>query len=386
MRLHQPELSQCCKTSFYNYRATMKSSRHTLILAGAGHAHLVAMRRWIDNGFRPPAGTLLLSPTSRAWYSGMMPGLIAGRFSEDECAIDLAPLCEACGVDLMMGEIAQMDADNRTMTLVDGRGLQYDYLSLNVGSVPPQPELEDASVQVVPAKPFAGFTSHWHAWRDQSEPMQLAVLGGGAAAFELALALQQSLPRAQLSLICSSDLLGDYAPGLAKRAHHLLSRRGIELREDSRIDRIAGDWLMSNGQRVQAADALVIATGAAPQPWQSDSGLTYEAPGFVRVNARLQSESHPEVLASGDCASQPDVPHSGVYAVRQGEVLSQSIPALLAGSALPLYQPQPRALVLLSTADGGALLSYDHWSAGGRLFGLWKDHLDLGFMRRHRLD
>jgi hypothetical protein len=75
-----------------------------------------------------------------------------------------------------------------------------------------------------------------------------------------------------------------------------------------------------------------------------------------------------------------------VYAVRQGEVLSQSIPALLAGSALPLYQPQPRALVLLATADGGALLSYDRWSAGGRLFGLWKDHLDLGFMRRHRLD
>ncbi|WP_415056212.1 FAD-dependent oxidoreductase [Halopseudomonas sp.] len=364
----------------------MTPSRHALILAGAGHAHLVAMRRWIDDGFRPPAGTLLLSPTSRAWYSGMMPGLIAGRFSEDECAIDLAPLCKACGVDLMIGEIAQLDADNRTMTLADGRGLQYDYLSLNVGSVPPQPELKDACVQVVPAKPFAGFTAHWHAWRDQSEPMQLAVLGGGAAAFELALALQKSLPRAQLSLICGGELLSGYAPDLARRAQHFLNRRGIELRANTRIDRVADGWLMSKEQRVQTADALVIATGASPQPWQIDSGLACDAAGFIRVAGTLRSESHPEVLASGDCASQPGTPHSGVYAVRQGAVLSESIPALLAGTPLVAYQPQPRSLVLLATADGGALLSYDRWSAGGRLFGMWKDHLDLSFMRRHRLD
>lgn len=363
----------------------MKPSRHTLILAGAGHAHLVAMRRWVDNGFRPPAGTLLLSPTSQAWYSGMMPGLIAGRFKEAECAIELAPLCQACGVELMIGEIAGLNADNRVANLGDGRSLQYDFLSLNVGSVPPQPEQGDSSVQVVPAKPFAGFTAHWQAWREHNTPIRLAVLGGGAAAFELALALHQSLPRAQLSLICSGDLLGGLAPGLGKRARRILNKRSIELREGIRIDRIADGWLVGSEQRVQPADALVIATGAAAQPWQAGSGLHCDA-GFVRVGATLQSQSHPEVLASGDCASQPETPHSGVYAVRQGAVLSETIPALLTGSTLAQYQPQPRALVLLATADGGALLSYDRWGAGGRLFGMWKDHLDLSFMRRHRLD
>lgn len=364
----------------------MNPSQHTLILAGAGHAHLVAMRGWVDSGFRPPAGTILLSPTPQAWYSGMMPGLIAGRFSEDECAIELAPLCEACGVGLMIGEIVSLEADNREARLKDGLVLQYDYLSLNVGSVPPQPDRGDSSVQRVPAKPFAGFTGHWHAWREHRGAMRLAVLGGGAAAFELVLALQRSLPPAQLSLICSGDLLDGLAPGLGKRARRLLDRRGIDLREGSRIDGIADGWLMSNGQRIQPADALLIATGAAPQPWQSGSGLTCDAPGFVRINAALQSESHPEVLATGDCASQPGTPHSGVYAVRQGAVLGENIPALLAGRPLQDYQPQPRALVLLATADGGALLSYGPWSAGGRLIGMWKDHLDLSFMRHHRLD
>lgn len=364
----------------------MKPTHHSLILAGAGHAHLVAMRRWIDKGFRPPAGTILLSPTPQAWYSGMMPGLIAGRFTEDECAIDLAPLCMACGVELLIGEIAELNAARRETTMSNGQVLHYDYLSLNVGSIPPQPEFSDHSIELAPAKPFAAFSSQWLAWREHNKPMRLAVLGGGAAAFELTLALHRSLPQASLSLICSGNLLDGYSLGLRQRAIKTLNQRCLDLRKDTRIDSIAEGWLISDKQRILTADALVIATGAAPQPWQLGSGLACDTRGFVKVDTSLQSESHPEVLACGDCAKQPGTPHSGVYAVRQGAVLSDIIPALLSGSTLPEYQPQLRALALLATADGGALLNYDHWSGGGRLFGMWKDYLDLSFMRRHRLD
>ncbi|MFT7505979.1 MAG: NADH dehydrogenase FAD-containing subunit [Gammaproteobacteria bacterium] len=364
----------------------MKATRHTLILAGAGHAHLVAMRSWIDNGFRPPQGTILLSPNAHAWYSGMMPGLVAGRFTQDECAIELAPLCKACGVELMIGEIANLKAAGRKVKLLDKRELEYDYLSLNVGSVPPQPNLNDGSINVAPAKPFAAFTNYWQAWRGHNEPMQLVVLGGGAAAFELVLALHQSLPQAQLSLIFSGGLLDGYSPGLRKLAIKILRERGIDLQNGTRVDGIAGGWLLSDEQRIQRTDALVIATGAAPQPWQFDCGLSCDNSGFVRVHPTLQSESHPEVLASGDCASQPGASHSGVYAVRQGAALSEIIPALLAGKTLRKYEPQPRSLALLSTADGSALLNYERFSVGGRLIGMWKDYLDLSFMKRHRLD
>jgi NADH dehydrogenase FAD-containing subunit len=72
--------------------------------------------------------------------------------------------------------------------------------------------------------------------------------------------------------------------------------------------------------------------------------------------------------------------------VRQGAALSEIIPALLAGKTLRKYEPQPRSLALLSTADGSALLNYERFSVGGRLIGMWKDYLDLSFMKRHRLD
>jgi NADH dehydrogenase FAD-containing subunit len=364
----------------------MKPTPHMLILAGAGHAHLVAMRRWINNGFSPPQGTILLNPSPQAWYSGMMPGLIAGRFTQNECAIELEPLCQACGIELVIGEIAEMKASSRELKLTNGQVFEYDYLSLNVGSVPPQPKLNDGSIDVAPAKPFAGFNQYWQAWRKRSEPMELVVLGGGAAAFELTLALHESLPRARLSLICSGDLLDGYSPGLRKRAIKILNERGLDLRKNTRIDRITNGWLMNGEQQIQSAHALVVATGAGPLPWQSGSGLICDEAGFVKVGANFQSESHPEVLASGDCASQPATPHSGVYAVRQGVVLSQIIPALLQGDTLREYKPQTRSLALLATANGGALMSYDRLGGGGRLFGIWKDYLDQSFIRRHRLD
>jgi len=364
----------------------MKPTRHSLILAGAGHAHLVAMRRWIENGYSPPQGTILLSPNAEAWYSGMMPGLIAGRFTSDECAIDLAPLCKACGIELVIGEIAQLNAAKREIVLTSKQGLEYEYLSLNVGSVPPQLAHDDGSIDVAPAKPFANFNQHWRAWCERNESMQLAILGGGAAAFELALALQKSLPQAQLSLICSGDMLTAYSSGLRHRATKLLDERGLKLHKDTRIDSIVDGWLISDKQQILKAQALVIATGAAAQPWQAGCGLKCDNSGFVEVSDSLQSLSHPEVLASGDCANQTGAAHSGVYAVRQGSALSQIIPALLDSDTLREYKPQARALALLATADGGALMNYGRFSAGGRLLGMYKDYLDKGFMGRHTID
>ncbi|WP_373188225.1 FAD-dependent oxidoreductase, partial [Halopseudomonas sp.] len=347
-----------------------------LVLVGAGHAHLVAMRRWIDRGYHAPKGAILISPTPEAWYSGMMPGLIAGRFSEEQCAIELAPLCRACGLELIIGEIVQLDAKQQVLTLAGGRTHGYEHLSLNVGSIPPQPRNPDYSVVMVPAKPFAPFANQWQAWCRESGAMELVVLGGGPAAFELVLALHESLPQAQLSLICGNALLEDLAPETARQARNLLIDRGIALRESTRVERASGGWLMSESHRIQKACALVIATGAAAHPWQGCSGLDCDESGFIRINPTLQSISHPQVLASGDCAALTAAPRSGVYAVRAGAILAENIPRLLAGQSLQEYRPQQQALVLMATADGGALLSYGRWSAGGRLPGILKDHLD----------
>jgi selenide,water dikinase len=71
-----------------------------------------------------------------------------------------------------------------------------------------------------------------------------------------------------------------------------------------------------------------------------------------------------------------------VYAVRAGPPLAQNLRRALADQPLQRYQPQPRALYLLSTGQKHAIASYGDWSLQGAWVWRWKDHIDRKFMRR----
>lgn len=77
-----------------------------LLLAGAGHAHLGVLRLWL-NGQRPKGRIGLISEGPHAWYSGMLPGLLAGRYRAEQCRIPLQALCAAANVDLLEGQVSE---------------------------------------------------------------------------------------------------------------------------------------------------------------------------------------------------------------------------------------------------------------------------------------
>lgn len=356
-----------------------------LILVGAGHAHLVMFRRWLDAGYRPPEGSILVNPGTHAWYSGMMPGLLAGRYTADECAIALAPLCRALGMELRQDSVVALDAAERKVSLAHSGELIYQCLSINTGSKPPSPVLNDDSMDLVPAKPFSAFHQSWLSWQQSAAPNRLGILGGGAAAVELALALRKSLPDSELHILCGSELLSGQAFGLIQRARALLVERSVKLHESIFVDKISNGHVFAGDRPVQQLDALVLASGAAALDWYPDSGLSCDEAGFFIVTDTLQSISSPEVFVAGDSAAHAGSRKSGVYSVRHGAILAANIRATLTGGALITYKPQKSALALLSTADGGALMHYAGWTLGGKLMGKWKHYLDQRFMEKHRL-
>ena len=352
-----------------------------LVLVGAGHAHVVTLRKWLRAGYRPPQGSVLVSNDRYAWYSGMMPGLLAGRYRIDQCRIDLTELCQRCGVELLLDEACELRADDRLLRLTSGDRLRAGCLSLNVGSTPPLPDLTGANIEALPAKPFSLLVGAWQRWRDGHAPASITVAGGGAAAFELAMCLDASLPETRLRLITGAGLLDSYHDRVRVRARRLLDAAGIELTERQQVAHVRGNQIRSPHASLGVADALVVATGAGAYAWPCESGLLCDR-GFVRVDATLRSVSHPSIFAAGDCAALPHTPHAGVYAVRQGEHLAHNLQATLAGGSMKLYHPQPRALALLSTGDGRALLSYGPLTGHNRFLGRWKDHLDRSFIGR----
>jgi selenide,water dikinase len=141
---------------------------------------------------------------------------------------------------------------------------------------------------------------------------------------------------------------------------------------------------LDNGERI-AADRVIWVTGPAPVAWLQQSGLATDAAGFVLVNDRLQSISHPEVFAAGDVATMVDHPRpkSGVYAVRQGPPLTGNLRRALLGMPLHSFRPQRRALQLITTGERHAIAAWGELALAGAWVWRWKDWIDRRFVARY---
>jgi pyridine nucleotide-disulfide oxidoreductase family protein len=356
-----------------------------VLLLGAGHAQLSVLASLA--AARMPGGELLLvTAYPRQVYSGMVPGLIAGRYSEDDCAIDVVPLAKAAGVHLRIGQATALDAAARQVTLADGERIGYDVLSINTGPVQDRDRIPGAREHALFVRPIETFMALWKQTRAMADerPLSVVVIGNGAAGVELVLAVRAALgARAELSIVCDGPPLEGYNPRAKRKAVAALKRAKVQvlLGRCTAIER--RHVIVGPAMRV-VCDVPIVAIGSDAPAWLGTSGLALDEQGFVRVGATLQSASHANVFAAGDIIVRDDMPHprSGVYAVRAGPVLATNLRAFVAGGALTPYVPQPKSLNLLATGDGGAIGSWGSWSAQGWLMGWWKDRIDRSFIRR----
>jgi pyridine nucleotide-disulfide oxidoreductase family protein len=357
-----------------------------VLLLGAGHAQLSVLASL--GASRMPGGDLLLvTPHTRQFYSGMVPGLIAGRFAEDDCAIDVVPLARAAGVHLRIGQATALDAAARTVTLADGEQIGYDVLSINTGPVQDRARIPGAREHALFVRPIESFIALWKQTRALADerPLSVVIVGNGAAGVELVLAVRAALgARAEMAIVSDGPLLATYSARVQRQALAALKRAKVQVLH-GRCTAIERKHVIVGTSMRVVCDVPIVATGSDAPAWLAASGLALDEQGFIRVGATLQSASHANVFAAGDVIVRDDMPHprSGVYAVRAGPVLATNLRAFVAGGVLTPYLPQPRSLNLLATGDGRAIGSWGAWSAQGWLMGWWKDRIDRAFVARY---
>lgn len=332
---------------------------------------------------------LLVSPSRHAPYSGMLPGYVAGQYGFKDFHIDLTALCARSGVTFLMTTATRIDADQRQVSLADGRVLSYSRLSIDIGSTPVLPPGISGGIAV---KPIASFTERLAQLDRLSSgkvgALRLAVVGQGVAGVEMAFALRRRFGPQGVEVL----LVGRAERPIAERSRLAqakvvaeLARAGIAHHPSFDVLSFENGQLSAGDGRRLDVDEVVWTTSSGAPAWLRSSGLNLDSAGFIRVDGSLRSLSHPDVFAAGDIASLPDPrPKAGVFAVRQGPILAENLRRSVLEEPLQIYRPQRAWLVLISLADGRAIA--DKWGlvASGRWVAAWKHWNDTRFLKRYR--
>jgi pyridine nucleotide-disulfide oxidoreductase family protein len=366
-----------------------------LLLVGAGHAHAQVL---LELAAAPPAHGIdvtLVSPAPLAPYSGMVPGWMAGHYRWDQCCIDFAALCRSAGAVFRVDSAIGLDPASSRLRLAGGEQLAYEVLSLDIGSTSNPPAIGLA--QVLPMRPLSRLRERWDALREAVRALppgathRIVVVGGGAAGVESLLATRRQLarwaPHVAFDYVLATQgagLLPALAPSAANKLAAHFEAHGIALVQNFEAAQFDAGAVVSRDGRRLPADVVLWAAGAVAHAWPNGSGIAQDSAGFIQVDSTLRSLSHPNIFASGDCASLPTaVPKAGVFAVRMGPVLAHNLRAALDGRHLQTFAPQKRNLVLLGTGGEHAVAAWGPLSWQGHWVWRWKRRIDLRFLRKY---
>ncbi|UZJ43244.1 FAD-dependent oxidoreductase [Marinimicrobium sp. C6131] len=367
----------------------------TLLLAGGGLTHalyLANARHLLPDDVR----VVLLSPERFVPFSGMLPGLIAGRLRFRDCHIDLGQLCRATHTELLFGRLASLDPEQRQARLDNGDLVDFDLLSINTGlqAVDTIPGLAEYGMST---RPISGFLPRWQETlarlcaRDRNNPANLGIIGGNLEGVEMALAIRQRLRREEslkapvsVHLIHGGGkLLPEFPLAAQLRAAQLLQEREIRVHPLFDVARVDREQIYTDRHQHLPMDAVIGCVSGQPGAWVSTSGLALTDRGRIQVNSHLQAVSHPFVFAAGAVASVAGGPGPGGVtdlALRQAPVLAANLARALAGEPLRRYRPGRRTLSIITTSDDYALARYGNHVWGGRWVERWKYRRDRKVM------
>ena len=369
-----------------------------LVLLGGGHSHAIVLKLL---GMHPIPGlrVTVVARDVHTPYSGMLPGLIAGHYTFDDAHIDLEPLAGFAGARLFHDEAAGLDLAGRAVLCRDRPPVPYDVLSINVGARPSL-VVEGAQVHGVPVKPIGALVERWEQLQARvlaaPRPLQVAVVGAGAAGIELTLAMQYALSRllgeagraddlpAFHLFSATSRILPTHNRRVGAKFMRVLRERGVQVHAGVRVCEVTPGAIRVEGGETCAVDEVIWATEAGAPAWPAAAGLAVDGDGFIAVADTLESTSHPGVFAAGDVAAVVNHPRekAGVFAVRQGRPLHANLRRAVRGEALVPFRPQRAFLSLITTGDRYAVASRGAWSVEGRWIWKWKDWIDRRFMDR----
>lgn len=258
-------------------------------------------------------------------------------------------------LDVVHEHLMEIDTDARTVRLLDGQEMPYDYLLIANGVTTAYhgtPGAKENSFAVYSRSQAIAirdtlFTRLERAAvrPDRDKGLSVVVIGGGPTGVEMAGALaelrDQGLEPAypelegdafRITLVQRSEILKPFLPELRSYAQKQLQRRDVTVRLGAGVEEVCPDSVRLSDGDVLPSDLTIWATGVAPHEEVREWSLPLDDGDRIKVGADLQVEGLRGVFAAGDVAITPqDLPQLAQPAIQGGAHVARQIQRLIAG-------------------------------------------------------
>ncbi len=360
-----------------------------LVLIGGGHAHMVTLANL--HAIRAKGHRVsVVQPSTHHYYSGMGPGMLGGTYTPNDIRFRTRHVVEKQGGAFVHDSAVRVDAEARRVHLASGDSIDYDVLSMNAGSYVPRDILAGEVEALFTVKPIERLMEAQQRLEKLTAagPVQVAIVGGGPSAVEVAgnvwqLARRLGKHDPRIRVYAGSRFMKGFPQPVRRRAKKILTKRGVEVLDGVRAAAIRAGVVVRDDGTNDPADFVFLAVGVRPSRIFADSGLPTGPDGGLLVNRYLQCIGDERIFGGGDCIYFEPQPLDkvGVYAVRQNPVLYANLVAALEGEALTPFDPGGSYLLIFNMGGDQGVLHKAGITFGGRLAFLIKDHIDRKFMR-----
>jgi pyridine nucleotide-disulfide oxidoreductase family protein len=362
-----------------------------IALLGIGHTNAYIVRQWARDPI-PDCRLVCISKFPTATYSGMLPGTLAGQFSPEQMQVELQPLIQRAGAELVLDEVTGLDPQGQELRFANRAALRFDALSVGVGSMPAGWHHFD-SPALVPIKPMQTFIDRLDSRIDEIVARRpsptISIVGGGVSGVEVALCLQTRIHArhpgnaVKIQIVTGgAEIAVGLNPRSVARLRRVLSARSIEVVAGFRVVSVTDAAVENAGGEQLQSDCVIWATAAAAPPILSKLNLPTDERGFLATDRNLRTTAGRPIFAVGDSGTviSDPAPKAGVYAVRQAPILWHNLKATIAGRPLLDYHAQKDFLKIVNTGDGRALLEYGRFTFYHRWCWRLKSWIDTRFI------
>jgi len=217
---------------------------------------------------------------------------------------------EKAGINLIIGEVIEIDPENKTCLLADGEKISYEKLVLAIGSIPVKPNWLNGkdldNVFTVPKdKEYLD-----RIIRKLQDKQKIVVIGGGFIGVEISDELKKQGKEVTVVEILPHILGAVFDKELATKAEEILIDRGVKVEAGVGIQELCGNGkvtsvILQDGRELEA-DAVILSMGYKPNVDLAEkAGIKTNELGFIVVDQYLRTRT-PDIFAVGDCAEKRD--------------------------------------------------------------------------------